>query len=251
MLNRIQEKVAAGRRLDRTDGHWLLTEAPLLDLGSLAQEVRFRRIPERRVTFVIDTNPNYTNVCITDCQFCAFYRRPGDKEAYTLTVDEVMEKVAFAARGGATTVLLQGGHNPALPLPYYLDLVRETRRRFPSVTPHFFSASEIRTMSDVAGKPVPEVLALLRQAGQTSIPGGGAEVLSERVRRRIEPKKGGPAAWLDVHREAHRQGFKSTATMMYGHVEQPEDILDHLDAIRELQEEHGGFTAFVPWSFKP
>ena len=251
MLSRIQEKVEAGRRLDRADGQWLLTEAPLLDLGSLAQEVRFRRIPERRVTFVIDTNPNYTNVCITDCQFCAFYRRPGDKEAYTLTVDEVMEKVAFAAREGATTVLLQGGHNPALPLQYYLDLVRETRRRFPSVTPHFFSASEIRTMSDVAGKPVPEVLALLRQAGQTSIPGGGAEVLSERVRRRIEPKKGGPSAWLDVHREAHRQGFRSTATMMYGHVEQPEDILDHLDAIRDLQDEHGGFTAFVPWSFKP
>ncbi len=251
MLSRIQDKVAAGERLDRADGHWLLSEAPPLDLGSLAQEARFRRIPEKQVTFVIDTNPNYTNVCITDCQFCAFYRRPGDKEAYTLTVDEVMEKVAFAARAGATTVLLQGGHNPALPLEYYLDLVRETRRRFPSVTPHFFSASEIRTRSDVAGEPVPEILSRLRQAGQTSIPGGGAEILSERVRRRIEPKKGGPGAWLEVHREAHRQGFKSTATMMYGHVEQPEDVLDHLDSIRALQDEHGGFTAFVPWSFKP
>jgi cyclic dehypoxanthinyl futalosine synthase len=251
VLSRIQAKIEAGERLDRTDGHWLLAEAPLLDVGSLAQELRFRRIPERRVTFVIDTNPNYTNVCITDCQFCAFYRRPGDKEAYTLTVDQVLEKVDFAAREGATTVLLQGGHNPALPLEYYLELVRETRRRFPSVTPHFFSASEIRTMSDVAGKSVPEVLSLLRQAGQTSIPGGGAEVLSERVRRRIEPKKGGPDAWLEVHREAHRQGFKSTATMMYGHVEQPEDVLDHLDSIRALQDEHGGFTAFVPWSFKP
>jgi cyclic dehypoxanthinyl futalosine synthase len=251
MLSRIQGKIAAGERLDRTDGHWLLDQAPLLDLGSLAQEARFRRIPEKRVTFVIDTNPNYTNVCITDCQFCAFYRRPGDKEAYTLTVDEVMEKVAFAAREGATTVLLQGGHNPALPLDYYLALVRETRRRFPSVTPHFFSASEIRTMSDVAGQPVAEVLGRLKQAGQTSIPGGGAEILSERVRRRIEPKKGGPAAWLEVHREAHRQGFKSTATMMYGHVEQPDDVLDHLDAIRALQDEYRGFTAFVPWSFKP
>ncbi|HZP36711.1 MAG TPA: cyclic dehypoxanthinyl futalosine synthase [Methylomirabilota bacterium] len=251
MLSRIRDKVEAGQRLDRADGHWLLSEAPLLDLGSLAQEARFRRIPEKRVTFVIDTNPNYTNVCITDCQFCAFYRKPGDREAYTLTVDEVMEKVAFAAREGATTVLLQGGHNPALPLEYYLDLVRETRRRFPAVTPHFFSASEIRTMSDVAGKPVAEVLSLLREAGQTSIPGGGAEILSERVRRRIEPKKGGPAAWLEVHREAHRQGFRSTATMMYGHVEQPDDVLDHLDAIRGLQDEYGGFTAFVPWSFKP
>lgn len=251
MLSRIREKVERGERLDRADGRWLLTEAPLLDLGSIAQEMRFRRIPEPRVTFVIDTNPNYTNVCITDCQFCAFYRRPGDREAYTLTVDEVLAKVEFAAREGATTVLLQGGHNPALPLDYYLELVRETRRRFPSVTPHFFSASEIRTMADVAGKAVPEILALLKQAGQTSIPGGGAEVLSERVRRRIEPKKGGPGAWLEVHREAHRQGFRSTATMMYGHVEEPDDVLDHLDAIRALQDEHGGFTAFVPWSFKP
>ena len=251
MLSRIREKIERGERLDRADGRWLLTEAPLLDLGSVAQEMRFRRIPEPRVTFVIDTNPNYTNICITDCQFCAFYRRPGDREAYTLTVDEVLAKVEFAAREGATTVLLQGGHNPALPLDYYLELVRETRRRFPSVTPHFFSASEIRTMADVAGKAVPEILALLKEVGQTSIPGGGAEVLSERVRRRIEPKKGGPGAWLEVHREAHRQGFRSTATMMYGHVEQPDDVLDHLDAIRALQDEHGGFTAFVPWSFKP
>lgn len=251
MLSRIRDKIEAGQRLDRAEGLWLLSEAPLLDLGSLAQDARFRRIPEKQVTFVIDTNPNYTNVCITDCQFCAFYRKPGDPEAYTLTVDEVMEKVAFAAREGATTVLLQGGHNPALPLEYYLDLVRETRRRFPTVTPHFFSASEIRTISDVAGKPVAEILTLLREAGQTSIPGGGAEILSERVRRRIEPKKGGPAVWLEVHREAHRQGFKSTATMMYGHVEQPDDVLDHLDAIRGLQDEYGGFTAFVPWSFKP
>jgi dehypoxanthine futalosine cyclase len=251
MLKTIRDRCLAGERLDREEGRWLVTEAPLLDLGSLAQEVRFRRIPDRRVTFVIDSNPNYTNVCITDCQFCAFYRKPGDKEAWTLTVDEVMAKIDFAARQGATTVLLQGGHNPALPLDYYLSLVRETRRRFPGVTPHFFTASEIRTVADVSGKQVSEVLALLREAGQTSLPGGGAEVLSERVRRRIEPKKGGPAAWLDVHREAHHQGFTSTATMMYGHVEEPEDILDHLDAIRALQDEHGGFTAFVPWSFKP
>ena len=251
MLAQIREKIEAGKRLDRSDGLWLLTDAPLLDAGSLAQAERFRRIPEKQVTFVIDSNPNYTNVCITDCQFCAFYRKPGDKEAYTLTVDDVMAKVEAAARHGATTVLLQGGHNPALPLDYYLSLVRETRRRFPSVTPHYFTASEIQTVAGVAGKSVAEVIALLKGAGQTTLPGGGAEVLSERVRKRIEPKKGGPRAWLDVHREAHRQGLHSTATMMYGHVETPEDLLDHLDAIRELQDEHGGFTAFVPWSFKP
>ncbi len=251
MLRQIRERTLAGRRLDRAEGRWLLTEAPLLDLGSVAQEARFQRIPDKRVTFVIDSNPNYTNVCITDCQFCAFYRKPGDKEAWTLTVEEVMAKVDSAARQGATTVLLQGGHNPALPLDYYLSLVRETVRRFPGVTPHYFTASEIRTIAEVSGKTMPEILALLKDAGQSTLPGGGAEVLSEKVRRRIEPKKGGPAAWLDVHREAHRQGFKSTATMMYGHVEGPDDVLDHLDAIRGLQDEYGGFTAFVPWSFKP
>jgi len=251
VLRQIRERVLTGKRLDRAEGRWLLTEAPLLDLGSVAQDARFQRIPDRRVTFVIDSNPNYTNVCITDCQFCAFYRKPGDPEAWTLTVEEVMAKVDAAARQGATTVLLQGGHNPALPLDYYLSLVRETVRRFPGVTPHYFTASEIRTVAEVSGKEMPEILALLKEAGQSTLPGGGAEVLSERVRRRIEPKKGGPAAWLDVHREAHRQGFKSTATMMYGHVEGPDDVLDHLDAIRALQDEHGGFTAFVPWSFKP
>jgi len=251
VLGAIRDKVEAGKRLDRAEGRWLLTEAPLLDLGSLAQDARFRRIPERRVTFVIDSNPNYTNVCVTDCQFCAFYRKPGDPEAYTLSVDDVLRKVEAASLGGATTVLLQGGHNPDLPLDYYLSLVRETRRRFPSVTPHFFSASEIHTMARTSGLAVPDVIARLKEAGQTTLPGGGAEVLSERVRTRIAPKKGGPGAWLEVHREAHRQGLKSTATMMYGHVEEPEDVLDHWDAIRDLQDEHGGFTAFVPWSFKP
>jgi cyclic dehypoxanthinyl futalosine synthase len=247
----IAAKVDAGVRLDRGDGLRLLTTAPLLELGTLAHRVRGRRAPESAVTFVIDSNPNYTNVCVTDCQFCAFYRKPSDPEAYTLTVDEVLEKIARAAAKGATTVLLQGGHNPALPLEYHLALVRETRRRFPDVTPHFFTASEIQTMAQVAGRSVADVLRALRDAGQSTLPGGGAEILSERVRTRIAPKKGGPDAWLTVHREAHRQGFKSTATMMYGHVETPDDVLDHLDAIRALQDEHGGFTAFVPWSFKP
>jgi cyclic dehypoxanthinyl futalosine synthase len=250
-LDDIRARVLDGKRLGREDGRWLLTEAPLLEVGALASEVRFRRFPERRVTFVIDTNPNYTNVCVTDCQFCAFYRKPGHPEAYTLTVDEVLAKIEAAAHRGATTVLLQGGHNPALPLDYYVGLVSETRRRFPQVTPHFFTASEIQTVAGVSGLTVGAVLDRLYEAGQRTLPGGGAEVLSTRVRRRIEPKKGGPDAWLDVHRQAHRRGFDSTATMMYGHVEQPEDILDHFDAIRDLQDEHRGFTAFVPWSFKP
>ena len=251
MLNEIREHVEAGKRLNRHEGLWLLTEAPVLELGQLAQITRFARHPEKIVTFVIDTNPNYTNVCVTDCQFCAFYRKPGAPDAYTLTVEEVMEKIASAVAQGATTVLLQGGHNPALPFDYYLELVRETRRRFPGVTPHFFTASEIQMMAQVSGLTLRGVLEQLKEAGQHTLPGGGAEVLSERVRKRIEPKKGGPEAWLSVHREAHRMGFRSTATMMYGHVEEPDDIMDHLDAIRDLQDETVGFTAFVPWSFKP
>jgi cyclic dehypoxanthinyl futalosine synthase len=251
VIEQIRDKSLNGKRLEREEGRWLLTEAPLLELGALAQEVRFARIPDRVVTFVIDSNPNYTNVCVTDCQFCAFYRKPGDPEAWTLTVEEVLAKVESAAAKGATTVLLQGGHNPALPLDYYVTLVSETRRRFPQVTPHFFTASEIQTAAQVSGLTVGDVLDRLWAAGQRTLPGGGAEVLSARVRRRIEPKKGGPEAWIEVHREAHRRGFKSTATMMYGHVEGPDDLLDHFDAIRELQDERGGFTAFVPWSFKP
>ncbi|HEV8673695.1 MAG TPA: cyclic dehypoxanthinyl futalosine synthase [Methylomirabilota bacterium] len=251
MLATLRAKVEAGERLDRAEGHWLLTDAPLLALGQLAQAVRWRLHPAPVVTFVIDTNPNYTNVCVTDCQFCAFYRKPGDPEAYTLSVGEVMAKIEPAVARGATTVLLQGGHNPALPLDYYLDLVRETRRRFPAVLPHFFTASEIQTVVQVSGLPLGEVLTRLREAGQETLPGGGAEILSRRVRQRISPKKGGPEAWLEVHREAHRVGLRSTATMMYGHVEEPDDILDHLDAVRALQDETSGFTAFVPWSFKP
>jgi len=203
------------------------------------------------VTFVIDSNPNYTNVCVTDCVFCAFYRKPGSRDGYTLTVEQVMEKIRRAVDRGATTVLLQGGHNPELPLEYYTSLVRETRRRFPQVTPHFFTASEVTTVSQVSGLATREVLERLKEAGQFTLPGGGAEILSDRIRRRLATKKGPAEAWLSVHREAHRLGFKSTATMMFGHIEEDEDILEHLDHIRSLQDETGGFTAFVPWTFKP
>src|SRR4030095_2488473 len=177
----------------------------------------------------IDSNPNYTNVCITDCQFCAFYRKPGDPEAYTLTVDEVLAKVEFAASRGATTLLLQGGHNPALPLDYYTTLVSETRRRFPQVTPHFFTASEIRTVAEASHLTVSEVLDRLYDAGQRPPPGCGAAAPSQRaVRARglAEWREGGAETGLGVQPQAHRRGFKSTATMMYGHVEETEDLLD-------------------------
>jgi cyclic dehypoxanthinyl futalosine synthase len=247
----IEETILSARRLSREEGLWLWQRGDLLELAHLAQQVRARLNPEPRVTFVIDSNPNYTNVCITDCVFCAFYRKPGQKEGYTLTVEQVMEKIQHASDLGATTVLLQGGHNPAIPLSYYEALVRETKRRFPQITPHFFTASEVTHMAQVAGLTIPEVLARLKAAGQDTLPGGGAEILSDRIRRRLATKKGPAEAWLSVHREAHRQGFKSTATMMFGHIEEDEDLLTHLESIRALQEETQGFTAFVPWTFKP
>lgn len=247
----IEEKVLSGKRLNREEGLWLWQNGDLLELARLAMLTRKRLNPSSRVTFVIDSNPNYTNACITDCIFCAFYRKPGSAQAYTLTIEQVMEKVAHAVELGATTVLLQGGHNPAIPLEYYLQLVRETRRRFPNVTPHFFTASEITLMAEVSKLSIGEVLAQLKEAGQFTLPGGGAEILSDRIRRRLATKKGDSHAWLSVHRQAHQLGFKSTATMMFGHIEEDEDILEHLEVIRALQDETKGFTAFVPWTFKP
>jgi len=247
----VQDKVLSGERIDRDDGLWLLRDADLLELGELAQAVRFRHNPEPVVTFVIDSNPNYTNICTTDCAFCAFYRKPGSKDGYTLSLEQVMEKVQRAADLGATTVLLQGGHNPDLKLEYYESLVRETRRRFPQVTPHFFTASEVTTMANVSGLTIARVLGRLKDAGQSTLPGGGAEILSDRIRRRLAPKKGGADAWLTVHRQAHALGFKSTATMMFGHIEEDDDLLEHLERVRALQDDTRGFTAFVPWSFKP
>jgi dehypoxanthine futalosine cyclase len=246
----IESKVRRGERLNREEGVHLLTAAPLLSLGALAQEARARRTDASVVTYVIDTNPNYTNVCTVDCHFCAFYRKPGHAEGYTYDVEGVMKMMAAADALGATTVLLQGGLNPAIPWEFYPTIVREARRRYPRITPHFFSAPEIHQMAEVSGLPIRGVLEALHEAGQRTLPGGGAEILATRVRRRISIKKGGPEAWLDVHREAHGVGMRSTATMMYGHVETDEDVIEHLDSVRALQDETHGFTAFVPWSYK-
>ena len=249
--------VDEGRRLTPDEALYALTSAPLLELGDLAQEVRFRKVPERRVTYVIDSNPNYTNVCTVDCTFCAFYRKPSyvGEDVYTLTLEHVLFHFDTARTYGCTTVLLQGGLNPAIPWDFYPTLVRTLRERFPDITPHFFSAPEIQQMVEVSGMDIRGVLTALKGAGQVSLPGGGAEILSERVRKKISPKKGGPETWLDVHRIAHELGLRSTATMMYGHVETAEDVLTHLDSIRALQDKaqvegNAGFTAFVPWSYK-
>jgi len=247
----IQEKVRRGNRITGGEGVFLLRNAELLELGALANEIRFQKNPERAVTYVLDTNPNYSNVCNIDCIFCAFYRRPGEEGEYTYTVDHMIQKFKEAAALGATTVLLQGGVHPSLSFEYYLEMVRRTIAEVPQIHPHFYSTSEIIGMSQISGLTVKGVLQELWDAGLRSIPGGGAEILSDRVKKKISNKKGTSADWLNVMREAHRLGYKSTATMMYGHLEEDEDILEHLESIRALQDETGGFTAFVPWSFKP
>jgi len=248
----IENKVQNGERLTVEEGVWLLAEAPLLELGALANEVRNRRNDPKVVTYVIDTNPNYTNVCTVDCHFCAFYRKPSYQgpDVYTHDVEGVMKMMEQAQKVGATTVLLQGGLNPEIPWEFYPTIVREARKRYPGITPHFFSAPEIHQMVEVSGLTIRGVLDALHEAGQKTLPGGGAEILATRVRKRISIKKGGPEAWLDVHREAHRAGMRSTATMMYGHVETHAEIIEHLNSVRDLQDETHGFTAFVPWSYK-
>ncbi len=251
-MDDIRAKVRSGGRLNWDEGLELLRGADLLELGALAQQARFRHNPERAVTFAIDTNINYSNVCDVHCGFCAFYRTLGHAEAFTHTPEEMLDKIGRAAEAGVTTVLLQGGCHPELPLEYYEDLVRFARERYPQVLPHFFSAPEILKMAEVSGLSVREVLARLQAAGQRTLPGGGSEVLSDRVKRRISRRypKNRTADWLAVHREAHRLGYRTTATMMYGHLEDDEDVVEHLDVVRALQDETGGFTAFIPWAYK-
>ncbi len=250
-LSDLTAKVRSGKRIIREEGLLLLGKSELLDLGEMANEIRFRKNPEQRVTFVVDTNPNYTNICNVDCIFCAFYRHPGEEGEYTYSVDHMIRSFKESAAKGVTTVLMQGGVNPALPFEYYIELVERTVKEVPEVSPHFYSTSEIIGMSQISGLTVSQVLQRLWDAGQRSIPGGGAEILSDRVKKKISHLKGTSADWLNVMREAHKIGFKSTATMMYGHLEKDEDIVEHLEVVRQLQDEYHGFTAFVPWSFKP
>ena len=237
-------------RLSFEEGLELFTNGSLEDLQQRAVGIRNAKNPPHRVTFVLDSNPNYTNICNADCSFCAFYRHEGAKDAYKKDAEEVMKHLEFARQAGLTTVLLQGGLNPELKLDYYVSLVRKARERYPEIYPHFFTAPEIWTCAKASGVSIRQVLEALWEAGQRTLPGGGAEVVSENVRVQISPKKMEPGAWIDIHRTAHQIGFKTTATMMYGHVETPKDILAHLETLRRAQDDIAGFTAFIPWSYK-
>jgi cyclic dehypoxanthinyl futalosine synthase len=247
----IFNQVLRSERLTPDEALLLLRQADLLELGAVADMVKARFNPEGFVTFVADTNPNYTNVCDTECLFCAFWRPAGASDAYTLSIDELLQIMKTSFHNGATTVLLQGGHNPDIKLDYYIELVRRVREEIPDLHLHAFSAPEISAIAEYSGIGTKEVLERLWEAGLRTIPGGGAEILSNRVRKKLSPLKIDADQWIKVTREAHQTGFKTTATMMFGHFEEDEDIIEHLDRIRSLQDETGGFLAFIPWTFKP
>lgn len=250
-INHILKEVVEGNRLTNEDALVLFHDAELLQVGEAAHEVRFKINPQPWVTYVVDTNPNYSNVCTTGCTFCAFYKQEGEPGAYTYSIDELLEQFKRAAQQGVTTVLLQGGVHPTLPFEYYLELVERTVKEVPQVFPHFFSPPEILGMARTAGLSIEAVLQKLWEKGLRSLPGGGAEILSDRIRKKMSPRKCTSEEWLSVMRIAHRIGYKTTATMMYGHIEEYEDIIIHFEALRSLQDETGGFTAFIPWSLKP
>lgn len=238
-------------RIDEKAALQLLTHAPLGELMAAAHAQRMRRFPDGRVGFVFDTNPNYTNVCVTQCRFCAFCRRPGDPQAYTLSPEQVAEKVSKAADLGATTVLLQGGHNPRVGLPEWLAYLRAIRSACPQIHIHPFSPAEYVFMAQQEQTDVRAILEAVYAEGIDTIPGGGAEILTETVRRRIAPAKASTEQWLEVCATAHKIGYRTTATMMFGHVESDADIVEHLMQLRRLQDRTGGFTSFIAWSFKP
>jgi cyclic dehypoxanthinyl futalosine synthase len=245
-------RVAAGERLSREAALKLYLEAPTALLGRLADGVRQRKHPDGLVTYIIDRNVNYTNVCIARCKFCAFYRPVGSAEGYTLGFDEIFQKIDETIRLGGGQLLLQGGHNPDVPIVWYEDLFRQVKARYPTFRLHALSPPEVIHISRLARLPIPEVIRRLIAAGLDSIPGGGAEILVDRVRQILNCyNKATADEWLDVMRQAHRAGLRTTATMMYGTVETVEERLEHLLRLRALQDETGGFTAFIAWSYQP
>jgi cyclic dehypoxanthinyl futalosine synthase len=247
----ILDRVLAGERLADADALVLLRSRDLVRVGRAADELRNRKVDPKRVTFIIDRNVNYTNICHTDCDFCAFYRRPGDrKEGYLLPKSVIFKKIEETLSIGGTALLMQGGHHPDLGIDFYEDLFRSIKERY-RIHLHALSPPEIQHIARRSKLTIPETLTRLRDAGLDSLPGGGAEILVDRVRDIIAPKKTKSAEWLGVMREAHRLGVSSTATMMYGHVETLEERVEHMRRVRELQDETGGFRAFISWTFQP
>jgi cyclic dehypoxanthinyl futalosine synthase len=248
----IADGLRRGTRLSASDALELYRHAPTALLGRLADDARRRLHPDGIVTYIIDRNVNYTNVCVARCRFCAFYRPVGSPEGYTLGFEEIFRKIEETMALGGQQLLLQGGHNPDIPLAWYEDLFRQVKRQYPSFRLHALSPPEVIHISRLSQLSIPMVIDRLVAAGLDSIPGGGAEMLVDRVRRLLNCySKATADEWLDVMRVAHRAGLRTTATMMYGTVETIEERIEHLFRLRDLQDETGGFTAFITWSFQP
>ncbi len=246
----VRERVEEGRRVSREEAVDLLREGDFLELGMLADAVRWRLHPESVVTYIIDRNINYTNVCTAQCAFCAFYRDLPSKEGYVLDKTQLTEKIEETMALGGRQILLQGGLHPDLGIEYYEELFKWMKASFP-IWVHGLSPAEVHHIARTSHLSIEETLRRLVDAGLDSIPGGGAEVLSDRVRQIIGIAKGSTAEWLEVMEAAHGLGMKTTATMMFGHVETLEERIDHLLHLRDLQDRTGGFTAFIAWTFQP
>src|SRR5687768_17096934 len=252
MIDQIARKVAEGGRVDAAEALELYHHASTHLLGSLADGIRARKHPGRIVTYIIDRNVNYTNICVARCNFCAFYREVGHSDGYVLGFQEIFNKIDETIAVGGNQLLLQGGHNPDLPIQWYEDLFRAVKARYPEFKLHALSPPEVLHISKLNQVPVPTVIERLVAAGLDSIPGGGAEILVDRVRRLLNCySKASSDEWLGVMGQAHRAGLRTTATMMYGTVETEEERIEHMLRLRELQDETGGFTAFITWSYQP
>ncbi|MBI4486455.1 MAG: dehypoxanthine futalosine cyclase [Acidobacteria bacterium] len=251
-IDQIATRVTEGGRVAPNEALALYRQAPTPLLGRLADTIRARKHPNRIVTYIIDRNVNYTNVCVAKCNFCAFYRPVASPEGYVLGFDEIFRKIDETIAVGGAQLLLQGGHNPDLPLRWYEDLFRAIKDRYPSFKLHALSPPEVIHLSRLSQLPVRAIIDRLIVAGLDSIPGGGAEILVDRVRRELHCyNKATADEWLDVMRHSHRAGLRTTATMMFGTVETDEERLEHLLRLRALQDETGGFTAFIAWSYQP
>jgi len=237
-------------RIDKNKALQMLKEASIYEVGKLADDIRRNLHPEGIVTFVVDRNINYTNICINRCKFCAFWRPKGHPEAYIISKEELAQKIQETIDKGGTQILLQGGVHPELGLEFYIDMLKFIKNNF-KIHIHGFSPPEISFLSKKEGLNVKDILIQLLDAGLDSIPGGGAEILSDRVRKIQSPNKINSEEWLNVMKQAHLLGMKTSATMMFGSIDTEEDIVQHLEVIRALQDETGGFTAFIPWSFQP
>lgn len=249
-LKNIEQKISSNCRIDASDAVYLYKNVPLPYLGFLSDSVKRRKHGNEIITYVVDMNINYTNICVSKCRFCAFYKEKGDEGAYLSTFDQISEKIRQTISAGGTQILMQGGLHPDLDITYYENLFKDIKNHH-NIHIHALSPPEILHIASNSDMEIPAVLIRLKKAGLDSIPGGGAEILSEDIRCKISPKKCSSADWLNVMRTAHKCGIRSSATMMFGHLETVEQRVEHMERLRTLQNSTGGFTAFIPWTFKP